>query len=195
MATNSKVLIVPAAPNAATNSRPASLRDIKPPVKIPDYWIFLWAALAIVTVAILVLWARRHLSRNRPIPPAPPPVPPHERARQKLEEALALIAEPKPFTILVSDTIRIYLEERFQFHAPERTTEEFLYELQATPRLTEEQKRTLGQFLEKCDLVKFARYEPLRPELMELHEAASRLIDETVPRPIETNALQTGGAK
>ncbi len=195
MATNSKVLIVPAAPKAATNSLPASLRDIKPPVKIPDYWIFLWLALAIVTLAILVLWAQRHFSKNRPIPPGPPPVPPHQRARQKLEEAPALIAEPKPFTILVSDTIRIYLEERFQFHAPERTTEEFLYELQATPRLTEEQKQTLGRFLEKCDLVKFARYEPLRPELMELHEAASRLIDETAPHPMETSGLQTTEAK
>ena len=195
MATNSKVLIVPAAPNAATNSQPASLRDIKPPVKIPDYWIFLWVTLAAAILAIAALWAHRRLSRNRAIPKTPPPVPPHERARQKLEAALALIDEPKPFTILVSDTLRNYLEERFQFHAPERTTEEFLQELRATPRLTEEQKRALGQFLEKCDLVKFARYEPLRPELMELHEAATRLIDETVPRPIEIFALQTEEAK
>ena len=65
-----------------------------------------------------------------------PPVPAHVRAKQKLQEALALIAQPKPFVIAVSDTARYYLEERFDFHAPERTTEEFLHELQRTDLLT-----------------------------------------------------------
>ena len=75
-----------------------------------------------------------------------------------LEEALALISEPKPFTIAVSGAIRIYLEGRFNFHAPDRTTEEFLYELQDTDLLLTEQKQSLGEFLENCDLIKFAKY-------------------------------------
>ena len=87
-----------------------------------------------------------------------------------MEEALALIAQPKPFCILVSDTIRFYLEECFDFRAPERTTEEFLHELQDTDLLTAEQKERLGEFLESCDLVKFAKYEPREPELRELHQ-------------------------
>ena len=44
-------------------------------------------------------------------------VPPHVRARRALEKALSLISEPKPFTTLVSDTLRTYLEERFNFRA------------------------------------------------------------------------------
>jgi hypothetical protein len=59
----------------------------------------------------------------------------------------------------------LYLEERFDFHAPERTTEEFLYELQATELLTRDQKESLAEFLKRCDLVKFAKYEPREPEL------------------------------
>ena len=114
--------------------------------------------------------------------PVAPPVPAHVRAKQKLQEALALIAQPKPFCILVSDTIRAYLEEQFDFRAPERTTEEFLHELQATDLLSPEQKESLGQFLESCDLVKFARYEPGEPELRELHDSAVRLIEETEPQ-------------
>ena len=90
------------------------------------------------------------------------------------QEALALIAQPKPFCILVSDTIRSYLEERFDFRAPERTTEEFLHELQDTDLLSPEQKESLGRFLESCDLVKFAKYEPGEPELRELHGSAVR---------------------
>ena len=74
--------------------------------------------------------AWRWWQKRRSQIPVVPPVPAHVRAKQKLAEALALIAQPKPFCIVVSDTIRAYLEERFDFHAPERTTEEFLHELQ-----------------------------------------------------------------
>jgi hypothetical protein len=85
---------------------------------------------------------------------------------------------------LVSDTIRWYLEERFDFRAPERTTEEFLYELQATNLLTPDQKTSLGDFLNRCDLVKFAKYEPGEPELRDLHASAVRLVEETEPLPL-----------
>ena len=66
----------------------------------------------------------------------------------------------------------------------ERTTEEFLYELQRSDLLTREQKDSLGGFLSGCDLVKFARYEPGEPELRELHAGALRLVEETSPRVI-----------
>jgi len=111
-----------------------------------------------------------------------PVIPAHVRAKQKLQEALALLGQPREFCILVSDTIRWYLEERFDFHAPERTTEEFLYELRGTELLTRDQKESLGDFLNRCDLVKFAKYEPGEPELRDLHAAALRLIEETEPQ-------------
>jgi len=91
----------------------------------------------------------------------------------------------------VSDTIRVYLEKRFKFHAPERTTEEFLRELQATNLLTPDQKQSLGEFLSVCDMVKFARYEPGPPELQALHDSAVRLIDETEPQPVPAFAGTT----
>ena len=119
-------------------------------------------------------------------------IPAHIRAKQKLQEALALIAQPKPFCTAVSDTIRFYLEERFDFRAPERTTEEFLYELQKTNLLLPDQKESLGEFLKRCDLVKFARYEPGEPELHDLHGSAVRLVEESEPAP--TPALTEAAA-
>jgi hypothetical protein len=100
---------------------------------------------------------------------------------------LALIGQPEPFCTLVSDTLRVYLEERFRFHAPDRTTEEFLDELQSSPMLSLPQKQSLGDFLVRCDLVKFARYEPGEPELRALHDAAVRLVDETAPPSLSSN--------
>ncbi|MGD0253593.1 MAG: hypothetical protein ABSC01_12960 [Verrucomicrobiota bacterium] len=160
------------------------IRDIKPPIVIPSGWEWVWWTLAALVVLAILYFAWRFWQKRRSQIPEKPPVPAHVRAKQKLDEALALISQPKEFCILVSDTIRFYLEERFDFRAPERTTEEFLYELQSTDPLTAEQKEKLGEFLESCDLVKFAKYEPGQPELRELHSSALRLVEETEPQPV-----------
>lgn len=165
-----------AAAGAATNG----LRDIKPPVDIPNPWFWVWLALSALALAGFLFWVWKRWQKKAEVPPAPA-LPAHMRAKQKLQEALALIAQPKEFCILVSDTIRWYVEERFNFHAPERTTEEFLYELQETDLLLPDQKESLSEFLKRCDLVKFARYEPVEPELHDLHGAAMRLVEETEP--------------
>jgi hypothetical protein len=167
-----------------TSSLPAAandIRDIKPPVGIPSGWEWLWwvlAALATIAVAVLI-W--RWWQKRRSQIPVEPPVPAHVRAKEMLEKALALITHPKPFCTLVSDTVRTYLEARFDFHAPERTTEEFLHELRGTDLLSAEQKEKLGEFLGCCDLVKFAKYEPVENELRDLHGSALRLVEETEP--------------
>ena len=157
------------------------IRDIKPPVDIPNPWAWVWWTLGALALAAIAFAAWRALKKRRAQIPIVPPIPAHIRAKQKLQEALALITQPKPFVIAVSDTARHYLEERFEFHAPERTTEEFLHELQRTDLLTRDQKESLGGFLESCDLVKFAKYEPREPELRDLHDSAVRLVEETEP--------------
>jgi hypothetical protein len=159
------------------------IRDIKPPIEISSGYAWLWWGLIgmALLVAALLLWRWWKNRKTRIV--LPPPVPAHVRAKKKLEQALALIAQPKPFVVAVSDTARAYLEERFNFHAPERTTEEFLRELAGTKLLLPEQKESLGEFLASCDLVKFAKYEPGENELRELHASALRLVEETEPQP------------
>ena len=160
---------------------PETLRDIKPPIEIPNPWFWIWIAAGLAILAALIAGLVLYFKKRRSQVPVAPPLPAHVRAKQKLQEALALIAEPKPFCILVSDTVRFYLEERFDFRAPERTTEEFLYELQNSNLLLPDQKESLGEFLKRCDLVKFARYEPREVELHDLHDSALRLVEETEP--------------
>jgi hypothetical protein len=168
---------------ALSGSATNGLRDIKPPIEIPSGWTWVWWVAGTLALTALAYWAWRYWQRKKAETPPIPLVPAHIRAKQKLAEALGLIGQPKEFCILVSDTIRWYLEERFDFHAPERTTEEFLYELRGTNLLTPDQKESLGEFLNRCDLVKFARYEPGEPELRDLHGAAIRLVEETEPPP------------
>jgi len=175
------------APSPVANA--TDIRDIVPPIDIPSGLAWVWWVLAIVAILVgLILW--RHFRKRAAQIPTAPPVPAHVRAKQKLQEALALIAQPKPFVIAVSDTARWYLEERFNFRAPERTTEEFLHELQRTDRLTRDQKESLGQFLSNCDLVKFAKYEPGETELRDLHGSAVKLVEETEPREVSSVKIQ-----
>src|SRR5581483_4147650 len=182
MNTNS-ALIVPAQPAAASNAPPIQFKEgLKPLIDIPNAWLWIIWIAAILLVVAVAYFSWRWWRRKAALAAIVPPVPPHVRARRMLDEALRLIAEPKPFSIAVSSAIRVYLEERFQFHAPDRTTEEFLYELQESTLLTGEQKQSLGQFLESCDLIKFAKYEPTETELRGLHSAALRLVNETEPR-------------
>ena len=177
MASNSALIIPPRAVQddvALTND----IRAIKPPVEIPNPWVWvIWIGTALLLAALaaaLVLWLKRRKDREVSVV-----VPPHVRARERLNEALLLINDPRAFCIAVSDAIRLYLEERFELRAPERTTEEFLRELQRTPHLNAEQKQSLAAFLEQCDLVKFARFEPPESTLRDLHESALRLVHET----------------
>lgn len=194
MNTNLVVQSSPAAGTTNAISRATDIRALKPPIEIPNYWFWVWVAVGVLAVVALCIVALLYWRKKAQQPPIIPIVPPHVRARQKLEEALALISQPKPFCVLVSDTVRTYLEERFRFHAPEWTTEEFLYELQASDLLTPDQKTSLGEFLSVCDMVKFARYEPGDTELHALHQSAVRLIDETEPQPIVPEIAQTATA-
>lgn len=180
--TNTAVIRPAPAKAVATTNAAEDIRGIRPPVNVPGEWAWLgWTLAALAALALLVQALRKLVPRLLHAPPLPV-VPPHVRARAKLADALALLGDPRLFCIAVSEVTRVYLEERFDFRAPERTTEEFLAELRATDRLTDGQKLSLGDFLSRCDLVKFARYEPARPELEDLHAAALRLVDETAPQ-------------
>jgi hypothetical protein len=177
-----------AATNTLTNlveqvSQASDIRDIPPLVDIPNPWIWVWVALGLLAAVAIAGWLWLRARRQGPAIPVPPPTPAHVLARQRLEGALALIHQPKPFIIAVSDTLRAYLEGAFELRAPEQTTEEFLVELQHSARLSEAQKNSLGDFLQSCDMVKFARYEPRESELSELHAYAVELVAQTEPAP------------
>ena len=79
------------------------------------------------------------------------------RALQRLREENPPVEE---FYTRLSDIVRRYLEGQLGLRAPERTTEEFLYEVSRDHALSAEHKELLGAFLQESDLVKFARFRP-----------------------------------
>ena len=63
--------------------------------------------------------------------------------------------------------------------APERTTEEFLIELQSTDVLSTPDKENIGEFLKHCDLVKFAKYSPTTEQIQRTFDLVKDFIDKT----------------
>lgn len=177
----------PAAASATTASAPAppaesdDIRPQKPPVRIRPSWAGWLGPLLVVVLGVLAWLAWRRYQRQRQAPPPAVVIPPYRRALERLRAALESLHDPQRFTVEVSQTLRVYLEERFHLHAPERTTEEFLAEVRAGQLLTPLQQQLMADFLTRCDLVKFARYEPGEAELRELYDAAVRLVEETEP--------------
>ena len=103
----------------------------------------------------------------------------YERLRKLAEENLIEAGKIKEFYERISHILRCYIEHRFDLKAPERTTEEFLLEAQATSILTGDQKTMLQGFLEHCDMVKFARYGPTKTEIQKTFDLTKEFIEAT----------------
>ena len=134
-------------------------------------------------LAVLVFVAVRLLRRKRP--QRQPTL--REWAQGELDriERLNLPegGEVHEFHTLLSDTVRRYLEVRFELPASRQTTAEFLGKMKADPHLTPPQQELLGEFLRRCDLVKFARVLPSREECGEVATMARRLVQELAQQP------------
>jgi hypothetical protein len=190
MASNRPALVLPAPATGPTNGVVApDIREVKPPVALPEGWAWLGWLLGGAALVAVAWWAWRRWRQSRQKPAVTVVIPPHVIARDQLRAALEWLDRPDPFCVAVSGAVRHYLEAQFRLQAPERTTEEFLDELQSSPMLDLNLKRLLGEFLMRCDLVKFAQARPGREELRELYDAAVRLVEETAPSAL--NSLPT----
>jgi hypothetical protein len=163
---------------------PTKFRDIKGPVPLPAArtWIWLWwtgGGLLVIVAVVSVVWLIRRWRR----PGRVPAIPPHEWAfdqlRALIDAQLVEQGQVQEFYYRLSEIVRVYIELRFGLMAPERTTEEFLIEAHASPALSAEHKRRLADFLQACDLVKFARYAPATDEVEQVFNAARDFIDQT----------------
>ena len=188
MTTNSPALIVPDNTAQATNGIPSELHDIRPAMEIVSVWEYVgWVVGALLLILVAYFLTRYLLKKRREtkaIEATRPAVPAHVLARQRLDASLDHLHDPRSFCILVSEAIRYYLEDRFELRAPERTTEEFLEELQSSNSLNFEHKQNLEAFLQQCDMAKFARADMLGQELKSLYDMGVQFVRETEPETV-----------
>jgi len=161
------------------------LRDIKAPlaVKIGIPVVLIIAAILIILTAGGIIFWKVYLKRfsAKKMEPA---LTPREIAFRELEriESLGLIEKKriKEYYYLVSFALRTYLENRFFLKAPEQTTEEFLESVVRSDKLEGRYINILKEYLNHCDLVKYAKFDPGKSEAISLIETTRRFIEETV---------------
>jgi len=103
----------------------------------------------------------------------------YARLRALVKEDLIKAGRIKEFYERISSILRHYVEHRFDLRAPERTTEEFLSELQHADVLGTEDKEYLAEFLQHCDLVKFAKHRPTSEQIQKTFDLVKQFIEKT----------------
>ena len=166
----------------AEKAKSLRLRGARGTVDPPRSRAWVWWTLAGVAVAAAAALTARALRRRRKARTARA-VPAHEIAyaelRALIESGLIEKGEIKIFYDELSDILRRYVENRFGYHAPERTTEEFLREIHDEGELGAKEGGALKAFLTHCDLVKFAEHEPGEQEIQDAFDAATAFIART----------------
>jgi hypothetical protein len=149
--------------------------DIAPPVDyslIPAWVIFVVAFVAL-TILGLLGWL---IARRRPAPS--PPRLPRDRALEALEEIESELEAMTPyrFSIRVSDILRRYVTEQFALPVTRQTSVEFLSALARSSPFSGDERSLLEDFLNRCDLIKFARYNATTADSRLLLEEARRFV-------------------
>ena len=149
--------------------------DIAPAV---DYSLIPpWLVFVIVFVALSLLGFVVWLFAKRRKPPLPPKLP-REIALEELERIAGEIERMSPyqFSIRVSDILRKYVTQQYGLPATRQTSIEFLTALAKASPFSAEEKSLLEDFLNRCDLIKFARYEATTSDSGLLLEEAIRFV-------------------
>ena len=154
----------------------AGLRANVPPVDVPwPAWMW-WAIGVGSAVALgLLIWLVIWLRSRRPAAPVPTP---RTIALRALEALRAHVREfdPYAFSVQISDVLRTYVSGQFGLHATSQTSPEFLASIAESPRFTDEDRKLLAAFLDRCDMLKFARVEAHAEENGELLGAAAAFV-------------------
>ena len=151
------------------------LHDIAPPVDyslVPTWLVFAGSFLALALLGLLGWLVWRWLQK-----PTPDQTP-RAHALELLQRVRSEITQltPYQFSIRVSDILRQYVLQQYQLPVTRQTSVEFLESLGNAPQFSEADKSLLGDFLTRCDLIKFARYEATEADSELLLEEATRFV-------------------
>ncbi|MDO8999309.1 MAG: hypothetical protein Q7W45_06055 [Bacteroidota bacterium] len=157
-----------------TDTSLTKIKDIKPPFEQKFNWkwyldYFYWGIGIIIFIATIILLTVYFTRRNKQIVivPEKPKIPAHITALASLDkiklEQIWKEGNVKEYYSSISDAIRLYIEERFNVHALESTTDEIMtaFRTQVVDKLSKEK---LQQTLTLSDLVKFAKLTPIEDE-------------------------------
>jgi hypothetical protein len=154
-------------------------------------WGYLFPGVVLLlALVIAIIWFRRK-KKLAPIPIVM--TPPWEKALQDLKQLQELFGtgriDARMYYFQLSEIIRTYLEKRFRIPLLESTTQEI------QTRLPEEclngtPKNKFLEFLNRSDLIKFAKLAPEKNNIDTDWQMALDIVRNTIPRPEPQNLPQ-----
>ena len=172
-----------------TDSSITKTKDIKPPFAEAFNWkwyskYFYWGVFLLVIIILIILITIYFTKKNKIVvlKTEKPKIPAHIIALQSLEkiknEQIWKEEKTKEYYSSISDTIRLYIEERFKVNALESTTAEIMKAFRSQV-VDKESKDKLQQLLMLSDLVKFAKQFPIISEHTFTLQNAFDFVNET----------------
>ncbi len=156
--------------------------------KLAGLSFIIFAFVALVFVFAVRLSDKKPIRRRVVIKP---PIPPYKKAAGKMKEMETQISRAdsmvlnKAFYVKLTDTIRVYIMERFGFNATEKTTQEILDGLYG--EIDDTDARRLRELFTAADFVKFAKHSTGPDERQYSFRIAADFLsstrDETMERP------------
>ena len=139
---------------------------------MPPWVIYCGVLLGLVILGLIGWWIRKRSRRPKPEQS------PRDRALQELNGISGEMETltPYQFSIRVSDILRRYVTEQYQLPVTRQTSVEFLSTLAKASPFSEDEKSLLEDFLNRCDLIKFARYDATIEDSRLLLEEATRFV-------------------
>lgn len=161
------------------------IKDIKPPIRLWDYFFLIFILIAIIIIVIGYFIYRKYKNKKEivVVKKEKEKILAHQLALRKLDqlekEQLWQKGFVKEYHTRITEIIREYFEIQFELPALELTTTESL-KLLSKHSLGIKVLDLTAQFLSNADLVKFAKYEPLEKVNHEMMEQAREIVTKTM---------------
>jgi len=167
--------------NSAENDQ---LRDItgieeQPHAPARAWWPFILGITGVLVMSLFLVTWRYYRQNANQAEMAPGSWALAELGRIEAQIPSANRSELERYPVALSEVIRVYLEKRFQLRAPMQTTPEFLDDIRDSTLLPSSHRELLKDFLERCDLGKFAQVQFTKEECQSLAQAARKLVEQT----------------
>jgi hypothetical protein len=176
--------------------------DVKKPLEAPlifkEVFPYIIYSMLAVLAILAVIYIIRKRKKNEPVFSRPKPkIPPHVIALDELEklksEKLWQQGLLKEYYSRLTDIIRIYFENRFNFPAMEQISDEIVESFGKIWKNDQELIDELKELLETADYVKFAKMQPLPDENENMFKIAWKIIKTTIP-VVEINTAENNEA-
>ena len=163
----------------------AELKDIKQPMEAPIGWSDIWPWLLRIVLLILIAYIlkkyvftkKEALKIEKPKVIIPADIIALKELMSLEKAKIWQEGKIKEYHSSLSEIVRRYTEERFQFIALELTTDEIIDELKS--KLNQEQIQNLKTLLQRADLAKFAKRKPIESENTESMLLAKNFVNNT----------------